>query len=197
MMMEKEDFSNTRKLIQDFLTDMFSHFLEQMRAPSYHLQNITSCFHECGVEYCIIGALASDLHNYSRYTDDLDILVTKAGFARISEYLIGCGFAFRPASKQNLYYSTPGELRLPVDVFIEGDMVGDYAMPSPKDVRVRFCGMWYATLPFLIVSKLRAGNGVHKHDVFELIEANKLDKDFALKLEPDVQDKFLKMLNMP
>ena len=189
--MDRKDAMDVRKLITDFLTEFFESFLSDLQQPSYHLDTIVRDLEECRIDCCILGGVALELYNYLRHTDDLDMLVSKRTFPKIAEYFRGNGYELRPGSRQNLYL-TRSLVRVPIVVFVEGDVLGNHTLTNAADVRERYVRRWYATLPFLITSKLRAG-GHHKRDVLLLIENYRLTDDFASKLEPEVTGRFLSM----
>jgi hypothetical protein len=55
------------------------------------LDRITAKLDELGVPYALAGGLALFLHGYRRFTEDVDLLVTREGLASIHEKLEGLG----------------------------------------------------------------------------------------------------------
>ncbi len=166
--------------------------VESLYAPSYQVSNVAKDLDELGIEYCIIGGIALGVHNYLRYTEDIDILVSKSSASKIQE-LIGHGYTLRPGSNKNLTY-TIGPKRIPIDILVEGDIEGDVSLPNPVNVRVKLFGVWYLDLPSLIEFKLNAGRDKDISDVRELIKANSLDQSFSTGLNSSVRSKFLSLL---
>jgi len=165
--------------------------LVELNNPERHLSAIVLDLKECGIDYCIIGSLAVRLHNYLRYGDDIDILVSRDSYPKIEQYLIGNGYSYRPGSERHLYYEFLGG-RTPVDIYVEGEKREDgFPLPDPRGSRVQCFSRWYANLPLLITLKIRADD---LGDVFQMIEENELTEDFADSLEPDVREKFVQML---
>lgn len=173
------------------LAELVQALLHELNRPERHLSSIVRDFDECGIDYCVIGSLAVRCHNYVRYGDDIDVLVSRETYPKIEEFLIGNGYCRRPGSNQHLYLELLAG-RIPIDVYVEGESrEGGLPLPDPRGSRVRVLSRWYASLPLLITLKIRADD---LGDVYQMIEANELGADFAERLEPDVKDKFLEML---
>jgi len=174
------------------LGELVQALLVELNNPERHLSAIALDFKECGIDYCIIGSLAVRLHNYLRYGDDVDILVSRDSYPKIEQYLIGNGYSYRPGSERHLYYEFLGG-RTPLDIYVEGEKrEGGLPLPDPRASRIKRLGRWYASLPLLITLKIRADD---LGDVFQMIEANELSEEFAAELEPDVREKFLEILS--
>jgi len=163
--------------------------LEKLRSPEYHLPAITWDLEEIGVEYCVVGGLALRFHNLLRATDKVEILVSRATYAKIPDQLIGCGYEKRPGS-QHLYYVMTS-LAIPLNVYVEGEDVGGLRLPNPKEVCVRFLGRNYCTLEFLVEWLVRAGD---RSNLAELITENDLTEEFAHRLDPDVRSRYIEIL---
>ncbi|MGB6066117.1 MAG: hypothetical protein WBG50_15055 [Desulfomonilaceae bacterium] len=165
--------------------------LHELNNPERHLSGICRDFKECGIDYCVIGSQAVRCHNYLRYGDDIDILVSRDSYPRIEDFLIGNGYSRRPGSDRHLYLELLAG-RIPLDIYVEGDHRDDgVPLPNPRASRIKCLGRWYASLPLLIALKIRADD---LGDVFQMIEENELSKDFADSLEPDVREKFSEMI---
>lgn len=164
----------------------------EIQSPSMQVKYLARDLDENGIHYCIIGGLALGIHNYQRYTEDIDLLVSKEDFSKIQERLIGKGYTFRPGSKKNMYMHS-GASKVPIDVLIEGDKEGNILLPNPTKVRMKIGGVWYLDLTHLIEFKLRAARPRDIQDVLQLIANNELTKDYAEKLDSDVQDKFVNL----
>jgi len=172
------------------LTKLVRALLNELDDPERSLSTIVRDFEECGIDYCVIGSLAVRVHNYLRFGEDIDLLVSRESFPRIAQFLVGHGYSYRPGSTQHLYYEYPGG-KIPVDIYVEGEEKGGFPLPDPRASRIRILSRWYASLPLLITLKLRRGD---LRDVIELIERNELRKDFAAVLYPDVRETFSKLL---
>ena len=165
--------------------------LHELNRPERHLSSICRDFEECGIDYAIIGSLAVRCHNYLRYGDDIDVLVSKETFPKIARFFIGHGYSYRPGSTRLLYCEFLGG-KVPLDIYVEGERKeGGLPLPDPRASRIRVMSRWYASLPLLITLKIRADD---LGDVFQMIEENELTEDFADSLAPDVRKKFMEML---
>src|SRR4051794_35985493 len=56
------------------------------------LRRVTARLNELNIPYAVVGALALFEHGYRRFTEDVDILVTREGLNRIHQELDGLGF---------------------------------------------------------------------------------------------------------
>lgn len=173
---------------QDFLL-----ILEEVTTPAYQYKEIARDFDECGIEYCIVGAIAVGVHNFVRATDDVDILVSKKDHHLIAEMLIGHGYTRRPGSTNNLYYHV-GHKKIQVDIIIEGSNKSGFIMPNPKDVRKKIFGVWFLDLKNLIIMKLSTVRLHDKQDVGRLIQNNDLDKTYADNLPEHLKSTYLDLL---
>jgi len=173
------------------LAKLVQALLNELGNPERQLSSIVLDFDECGIDYCIIGSLAVRIHNYVRFGDDIDVLVSRETFPKIKQFLIGNGYSYRPGSEKHLYYGF-GAGKIPLDIYVEDEKREDgFPLPDPRASRIRILSRWYASLPLLITLKIRIdGLG----DVFQMIEVNELKEDFAERLEPDVREKFMEML---
>src|SRR5437867_373168 len=59
------------------------------------LRSVASDLEAHGIDYSVIGAIALNQHGYRRFTEDIDLLLTKEGLEKFREELIGLGY--RPA----------------------------------------------------------------------------------------------------
>jgi hypothetical protein len=173
------------------LKSLVKELLIELNDPERHLSSVVRDFHECGIDYCVIGSLAVRCHNYVRFGSDIDVLLSKETFPKIEQFFIGNGYSYRPGSDRHLYVELLGG-RIPLDIYVEGERrEGGLPLPDPRGSRVRILSRWYASLPLLITLKIRADD---LGDVFQMIEENELTEDFADSLEPDVREKFSEML---
>src|SRR3954471_3433432 len=56
------------------------------------LRRITRRLNDLGIPYAVAGGMALFHHGYRRYTEDVDILVTREGLTKIHDRLDGLGF---------------------------------------------------------------------------------------------------------
>ncbi|MCA1589575.1 MAG: nucleotidyltransferase family protein [Acidobacteria bacterium] len=150
------------------------------------------------IDYVAVGAIALNRHGYRRFTEDIDLLMTRAGLERFQESLVGLGYrpAFEGARKK---FRTTTE-NIPVEIIITGEFPGDglpkpIAFPDPADVAVVIDGVKTITLEKLVELKLASGISAADRlkdlaDVQELIKIRELNEDFAERLDPWVRDKY-------
>jgi hypothetical protein len=149
------------------------------------------------IDYTVIGAVALNQHGYRRFTEDIDLLLTKEGLKKFHEELVGRGYrpAFEGATR--MFRTVEG---VSVEVVTTGEYPGDghpkpVQFPDPKDVTVEIDGLKTISLEKLIELKLASGTSSPDRlkdlaDVQELIKLKELPSEFALALDASVRDKF-------
>jgi len=154
-----------------------------------------------GIDYVVIGAVALNQHGYRRFTEDIDLLLTREGLERFQENLVGRGYrpAFQGATKK--FRST--EENVPVEIITTGEYPGDgkpkaIQFGDPAESYVVIDGVRTLTLQKLVELKLASGmtgSGRLKDlaDVQELIRVLDLRRDFAETLHEYVQPKFIEL----
>ena len=178
------------------------HF-EQESAVHKTLRKITRRLDELGIPYAVVGGMALFFHGYRRFTDDVDLLVTREGLQRAHESLEGRGYLPPFTGSKHLRDTDTG---VKVEFLTTGDYPGDgkpkpVAFPNPAAARVEGGGIWFLSLPALVELKLASGmtnplRGKDIVDVQELISALRLGDDFAAQLNPFVQDKFRELVQL-
>ena len=155
------------------------------------------------IDYAAIGAIALNRHGYRRFTEDIDLLMTREGLERFRDRLVGLGYrpAFEGARKK---FRTVQE-NIPVDIISAGEFPGDglpkpVVFPDPADFVVVIDGVKTISLEKLIELKLASGmTAPHRlkdlADVQELIKVKNLTEAFAERLDSYVRPKFLELLN--
>lgn len=157
---------------------------------------------EAHISYAIVGGMALSLHGFARVTDDVDLLVTPEGLAKIHEVLVGRGYvpAFAGARKA-LRDTTTG---VKVEFLTTGEFPGDgkpkaVRFPDPNDVAVDKGGYAVVSLPTLLELKLASGlTAEHRRhrdlgDVETIIAALEPPRELGEKLDPSVRDEFYRM----
>jgi len=153
------------------------------------------------IDYAVIGALALNLHGYTRATVDIDLVLTKEGLSAFHEKLVGLSYrpTFEGAKKS---FRTTQE-NLTIEIITTGEYPGDglpkpVRFPEPKEHSVVIEGIKTLNLPKLVELKLASGiSGAARlkdlADVQELIKLKDLDREFSEKLDPSVRDKFIEL----
>ena len=139
-------------------------------------------------------------HGYRRFTEVVDILVSKDGLRLIHERLEGLGYLPLFQGSKNLRNAESG---VRIEFLVEGEYPGDgkpkpVAFPDPAAAGVERDGIRYLSLAKLIELKLASGltNPLRLKDIAdiqELILLLKLPADFAEKLDPFVRAKYLEL----
>jgi hypothetical protein len=160
--------------------------------PSNLVGTITRDFEEAGIIYCVIGGMSLSPYNYARYTDDVDLIVSKDTFKLIKKHLVGkAGYVNRPGSTKNISYQLSSGKKIPIDILIEGDKENNFIIPSPKDIRTKINGIWYVSLLKLIELKLESSRPRDLQDILNLIINNELTQKYSVNLAKQYQKKFV------
>ncbi len=174
------------------------HF-EKDSAVHKTLTRIARKLDELAVPYAIAGGMASYFHGYHRFTEDVDIVVTREGLAEIHERLEGLGYVPPFAGSKHLRDVVSG---VRIEFLVAGTYPGDgkpkpVRFPDPADARCQIEGMSFLKLEKLIELKLISGTvpGRLKDlaDVQELIRLLGLPRDFAVRLDDSVRSTYDQM----
>lgn len=165
------------------------------------LRRVTKDLENRGIEYSLIGAVALNQHGYRRFTEDIDLLLTREGLEKFQKELVGLGYrpAFEGATKK---FRTTQE-NVTVEIITAGEFPGDgkpksVVFPNPTENQTEIDGIKTLTLEKLVELKLASGmTAPHRlkdlADVQELIKVKDLKSDFAEKLDPFVREKYLEL----
>lgn len=163
------------------------------------LQRLAAELEQRGIAYSVIGAIALNQHGYRRFTEDIDLLLSKEGLERFRHELVGRGYrpAFPGASKK--FRSTAENV--PIEIITTGEWPGDgkpklVQFHDPSEHYVVIEGIRTVTLEKLIEIKLASGMSASDRlkdlaDVQEMIRLKNLDDHFAERLDPYVRERFL------
>lgn len=172
------------------------HF-EKESAVHKTLRKITHRLEELHIPYAVVGGMAMFIHGYRRFTEAVDLLVTREGLAEIHRQLEGLGYV-PPFSGSKQLRDTESGVR--VEFLVTGEYPGDgkpkpIAFPDPSAVSVPADGMHILRLPTLIELKLASGMSNPRRakdlvDIQEMIEVLNLPEEFGNQLHPYVRDKF-------
>lgn len=159
------------------------------------LRRITGRLHELGIDYAVVGGMALFLHGFRRFTEDVDILVTREGLQRLHEALEGSGYRPPFPNSKNLRDTESG---VRIEFLITGEFPGDgkakpVAFPEPERVAAERDGIRLLNLDALIELKLASGmTGAGRlkdlADVQELIKLLGLPQSYAERLNPYVRE---------
>jgi hypothetical protein len=152
-----------------------------------------------GVPYAVAGGMALFRHGYQRFTNDVDILVTRDGLKTLHDRLEGLGY-LPPFSGSKILRDT--ETGVKIEFLVTGEYPGDgkpkpVAFPDPADAGVDLEGIRCLSIPRLVELKLASGmtGGLERMrdfaDVIALIKTLSLPRDLAEELNPYVRGKYL------
>ncbi len=160
------------------------------------LERITKRLDVLGVPYAVCGGMALFQHGYRRFTEDVDLLVTRESLQLIHEKLDGLGYIPPFAGSKNLRDTDTG---VKIEFIVTGDFPGDgqpkpVAFPDPQDVAEVVGGVTCLRLTTLIELKLTSGMAPWRlkdlADVQETIRALSLPLDLVEQLHPFVQPSY-------
>jgi len=161
------------------------------------LKRLAQRLDEFEINYVVVGGLAMYKHGYIRFTDDVDLLVTRDALKEIHRRLDGLGYLPPFSGSKNLRDTDNG---VKIEFLVTGEFPGDgkpkpVAFPNPDAVATDEAGIRYINLPALIELKLASGmtnidRAKDIGDVVELIKAANLPIEFGDSLNPFVQEKY-------
>ncbi|MDQ1638294.1 MAG: hypothetical protein QOF62_1633 [Pyrinomonadaceae bacterium] len=165
------------------------------------LKRLASDLKSHNIDYVVIGAVALLAHGYPRFTEDIDLVMTRDGLEKFHRELVGLGYvpAF-PQAKKRLRATAEG---VSIDVMLAGEYPGDgkpkpVSVPDPAAAAIDINGIKFVTLEKLVELKLASGMTAPDRlkdlaDVQELIKVRALPAEFAEQLDPYVRAKFLEL----
>lgn len=171
-----------------------SRYFEEKSAVQDALRRIEQRLDDLAIPYAVAGGMALFRHGFRRFTEDVDLLVTRDGLKAIHEHLAGLGYVPPFSGSKNLRDAENG---VRIEFLVTGEFPGDgkpkpVAFPDPAEVGVEIDGVRYVALPTLVELKLASGMtnpGRLKDlaDVQELIKVLGLPEDFETQLNPYVR----------
>lgn len=174
-----------------------SRHFEEDSAVFKALHAIAQRLKELGTPYAIVGGMALFRHGLRRFTEDVDVLVTKESLKKIHQHLEGLGYLPPFQNSKHLRDTAHG---VRIEFLTTGDYPGDgrkkpVSFPDPEAVSFEAEGIRYVNLPTLVELKLASGMTAPGRlkdlsDVLELIKALDLPISFADQLNPFVWDRF-------
>jgi hypothetical protein len=164
------------------------------------LEKLIRRLEESGIPYAIVGALALNAYGYRRVTDDVDVLLTRAGLEDLKRRALGRGYLEKFPGSRGLRDTEHG---VNIDVVLAGDYPGDgkpkpVRFPDPELVATRVAECAIVPLQTLVELKLASGlSAPHRlrdlADVLELIRAAALPAELAEQLDASVRAKYTEL----
>lgn len=173
------------------------HF-EKENAVHKTLGKIVRRLDELHIPYSLVGAMAFFFHGYRRFTEDVDLLVTREGLAELHRSLEGPGYVAPFHGSKHL---RDAEFGVRVEFLTTGDYPGDgkpkpVCFPDPAEASLEIEGIRCLQLPKLLELKLASGmtNPGRLKDLGDVQEAIRVlqlpREEMALQLHPFVRDKY-------
>jgi hypothetical protein len=191
--------SYEEKLSQDlsWAMDEGSRHFDEKSAVHETLRRICQRLNAMEIPYAVVGGMALFKYGYRRFTEDVDILVTRDSLKKIHKELDGLGY--RPLFTGSKHLRDT-EHQVKIEFLVTGDFPGDgkpkeVSFPDPSSVVQEENGIRYLNLPTLIELKIASGMTGQDRlkdlvDVQELIRILGLPASFAEQLAPYVQPKY-------
>jgi hypothetical protein len=159
---------------------------------------ISNKLDELGIPHAIVGGIAVGVHGHIRFTEDVDVLITREGLAKFKEHCIGLGWVNKFAGSKGV---RDAEHNVKIDFLCTGEFCGDgkpgqLQFPDPAAAVDPALGEpRVIALPRLIELKLAAALTAPDRikdaaDVLELIRCNGLGAEFGLGLDASVRAMF-------
>jgi len=177
-----------------------SRHFEEKSAVHATLQRICKRLNELQIPYAVVGGMALFKFGYRRFTEDVDILVTRDSLTRIHKELDGLGYQPLFMGSKNLRDT---EYKVKIEFLVSGEYPGDgkpkpVAFPDPANVFEIENNVRFLNLNSMVELKIASGmTGKDRLkdlvDVQELIRILSLPESFAENLDPYVRDKFVEL----
>jgi hypothetical protein len=161
------------------------------------LRRIATRLDELRIPYAVVDGMALFEHGYRRFTEDIDILVTRDSLKAIHAALDGRGYVRPFAKSKNL---RDAESRVKIEFLIAGEYPGDgkpkaVKFRDPASLAVDRDGIKVLILPRLVELKLASGlSGSDRMkdlaDVQELIKLLDLPHELGAELDESVREKY-------
>lgn len=178
-----------------------SRHFEDRSAVHDSLRRIAARLDQLKIPHAVAGGMALFVHGYRRFTEGIDLLVSREGLRQIHASLEGLGCTPTFAGSKTLRDAASG---VRVEFLVTGDYPSDgrpkpVAFPDPTSVSTERDGVFDLDLPTLVELKLASGmtNPARLRDlsdVMELIRLLKLPVAFAERFHLFVRPKFLAFL---
>lgn len=171
-------------------------FFQGKDAVHETMGRVVRVLENAGIAYAIVGGMAVNAHGHRRTTDDVDFLLTSAGFDTFVHLFDAFHFE-RVAGRPRRFRDVQN--RVAFDVLVAGlfpgnGEAGPIAYPDPAAVRVLIEDRHVVNLPMLIQLKIAARRHHDFPDVVNLIGVHNLDESFVDQLHPSVRPDYIECL---
>ncbi len=163
-------------------------------------RRIAARLKELDVSFALAGAMAMFFHGCRRFTENIDLLVTRQSLDEIHRRLVGRGYV--PASEKSRDLRD-AEYSVLIRFLVAGEYPGDrkpkpVCFPDPLGATEEIKGFPCLKLPPLLETYLAAGMSHPAHlcglaEAIRLIETLHLPRELASELSPYVRDKYVEL----
>jgi hypothetical protein len=149
-----------------------------------------------GITHAVMGGMAVFAHGHERLTNDVDVLLTRAGLEEFRRRFVPKCYEQNPKRSRRFVDKKDG---VTVDILVTGlypgrGDPGPVAFPDPEAVREPIKKIHYINLATLIQLKLAARRHQDFADVVNLIAVHDLDESFADQLHPTLRRDYIECL---
>ncbi len=165
------------------------------------LRRLARRLEEEKIPYALVGGMALAAHGFVRMTQDVDILMTRAGLEAFWERCVGRGYIPAFPGARKTFRDTETGVR--IEVITSGEYPGDgkpkpVVFPEPDRASVEQEGMHVISLEKLIELKLASGmTAPHRlrdlADVQDVIRSLELPLAFEERLDASVRETYREM----
>ena len=112
-----------------------SNFFQGTSEIHLALKRIAQKLRELGIDYVVVGGMAMFQYGYRRFTEDVDLLVTREGLKEVHRELEGLGYRPPFQGSKNLRDTEHG---VKIEFLVTGEFPGDGSRSqSPSRLRGR------------------------------------------------------------
>ncbi len=149
-----------------------------------------------GIPHAVMGGMAVFAHGHERMTNDVDVLLTRAGLEQFRRLFVPKHYQQVAGRSRRFLDKKDG---VTVDILVTGlypgrGEPGPIAFPDPQKVGQRIGRIQYIDLVTLVQLKLAARRHQDFADVVNLIDVHNLDESFADRLHPSVRRDYIECL---
>jgi len=160
------------------------------------MRRIAKLLDKAKIPYAVVGGMAVFAQGYRRTTDDLDILLTREGFATFRRSFVPKICKPVPRRPKRFVDAANG---VTFDILVTGlfpgtGKPGPIAYPDPAAVSEIIEKIHVVNVPTLIQLKLAARRHQDFADVVNLIRVHNLDESFQANLHPAVHRDYIECL---
>ena len=145
---------------------------ESDTTKSEALAQLNTLCHKLSIPVTVIGGMAVAAHGYRRFTEDVDILIKRDDAQSLANTLLRAGWS---DIGQNKLKNTRTNIVL--QLCGEGVRAGRTVFPAPDHSEP---GVTVASLPLLLILKVKANRHKDRTDVVELIKRNQLSEQYII-----------------